>query len=177
MNDAVTVCVVERSGDGGGDTDGVGDRELSFALEPPAKGFTFDKGHDVEQQPVRLTAVEQRQEIRVLQIRRDANLAEKALNAEHGAEVRIQNLERDAAIVPEVAREIDGRHAAGADLALDGIASAERGIELVDDGGHEGGAGADTLGRPGALASRDIHLVRFPLRGTSKTTAPAGRPA
>ena len=34
-------------------------------------------------------------------------------------ELGAQHLDRDLAVVPEVVREIDGRHAAGAELALD----------------------------------------------------------
>ena len=61
----------------------------------------------------------------MLQVRGDADLAQKPLDAEHRAELGVEHLERDVALVPEVAREVDGRHAAGADLALDGVAAGE----------------------------------------------------
>ena len=41
---------------------------------------------------------------------------------------------RDVAVVLEVVREIDGRHAAGAELALDAIAVSERGAQTLGVG-------------------------------------------
>ncbi len=50
------------------------------------------------------------------------NLAQEAISAECGTEVRMQHLDRDIAIVLEVVREIYRRHAARAELALDAVA-------------------------------------------------------
>ena len=108
-----------------GDADRFVDRELLLALERRAKRLAFDVRHHVEQQPVRLAGVEQRQQVRMLQIRRDPDLGQKPLGAEHRAELRLQHLERDLAVVLEVVREVDGRHAAGADLALDQVSGGE----------------------------------------------------
>ena len=58
--------------------------------------------------------------------------AKKPLGAERRGELRVQHLDRDVAVVPDVAREVDGRHAAAADLALDAIA--------IGDGLREAGA-------------------------------------
>ena len=52
--------------------------------------------------------------------------AQEPLAAERGAEVGVQHLDGDVAVVPEVVREIHGRHAARAELALDAIAVGER---------------------------------------------------
>lgn len=41
------------------------------------------------------------------------------------ADYRAQHLERDFAIVLEVAGQVDGRHSARADLTLDGVAVGE----------------------------------------------------
>ena len=59
----------------------------------------------------------------MLQIGGDADLAEESFDAEHGAELGIEHLERDAAVVLDVAREVHGGHAAAPDLALDGVAT------------------------------------------------------
>ena len=48
----------------------------------------------------------------MLQVRRDLDLGQEPLDAEHGAELRVEDLERDRAVVPEVAREVHRRHAA-----------------------------------------------------------------
>ena len=47
---------------------------------------------------------------------------EEALGAERGGELGAQDLDGDVAIVLEVVREIDGGHAARAELALDAVA-------------------------------------------------------
>ena len=67
----------------------------------------------------------------MLQLRGRLDLAQEPLGAERGAEVGMQHLDRDVAIVLEVVREVDGRHAAGAELALDAVAVGKRGGELV----------------------------------------------
>ena len=90
----------------------------------------------------------------MLQVRRDLDLAQEPLDAEHGAELGLEDLERDLALVPDVAREVDRRHAAFADLPLDGVAAGEGGIQLV---GVHGGR------REGAPSS--VHLARPELEG------------
>ena len=69
--DAVPVRVVERVGDLARDAHRVVDRELLLALEPLAQRLALDEGHDVVEQPVRPSPrVEQRQDVRMLQLRR-----------------------------------------------------------------------------------------------------------
>jgi hypothetical protein len=80
----------------------------------------------------------------MLEIRRDADLAQKAIGAEHRAELRIEDLERDAAVVLDVAREIDGGHAAATDLAIESVRVAQRALELIEDVAHSA-AGSDAL--------------------------------
>ena len=62
----------------------------------------------------------------MLQLRRRLDLGEKALGAERRGEVGVQHLDRDVAVVPEVVREIDGRHAAGAQPHVRGGTSMQR---------------------------------------------------
>ena len=62
--------------------------------------------------------------------RRDLDLGEEALGAEHRAQLGAQHLERHIAIELPVAREIDDGHAARADLALDDVAVTERGGDI-----------------------------------------------
>ena len=51
----------------------------------------------------------------------EVDLAQEPLAAERLGEVRVEDLDGDVAVVLEVAGEVDGRHAAGAELALDAI--------------------------------------------------------
>ena len=72
----------------------------------------------------------------MLQLRRGPDLAQEPLAAERRAEVGMQHLDGDVAIVLEVVREIDGGHAAGAELALDAVAVGEGGRESRERLGH-----------------------------------------
>ena len=55
MYDVVPVRVVQCARDGGGDVNGLVDRQLLFAINLCAQRFPFDVRHHVEQQPVRLS--------------------------------------------------------------------------------------------------------------------------
>ena len=55
----------------------------------------------------------------------ELDLAEEALGAERGGELGMEHLERDRAVVPEVLGQVDGGHAAAAELALDAVAVGE----------------------------------------------------
>ena len=61
--------------------------------------------------------------------RGDLDLGQEPLDAEDGAELGPEHLERDLAVVLEIGGEEDRRHAAGAELALDPVALLERGGE------------------------------------------------
>ena len=55
----------------------------------------------------------------------DGDLAQEALGAERVCEFRVEDLDGDGAVVPEVLREVDGGHAAVPKLPLDAVAVAE----------------------------------------------------
>ena len=86
----------------------------------------------------------------MLQIGRELDLGQEPLGADHGGELGAQHLERHAAIVADVLRQVDGRHAAGADLTVQAIAVRQGGLEPAEQFGH-GLAGWSTVkmvGRP-----------------------------
>ena len=56
----------------------------------------------------------------------EPDLALEAVGAEGGGELGVQHLQRDRAVVPEVVGQVDGRHAAAAELALDRVAVIQR---------------------------------------------------
>jgi hypothetical protein len=56
-----------------------------------------------------LARIDQGQDVRVLHPRRDVDLAQEPLGAEHGGEIRPQDLERDRPLVAPVVGEIVGR--------------------------------------------------------------------
>ena len=114
MDHAVSVRVLQSVRRGHRDVHRIVDRELPLARQPRTQRLAVDVGHDVEQEPpvriARLAGVEQREDVRVLEIRRDANLGEEPIRTELRAELRIEHLERDPAVVAQVAREIYRRH-------------------------------------------------------------------
>ncbi len=75
----------------------------------------------------------------MLQAGGGADLGQEAVGAHHGGEFRLEDLERDPARVPEVVRQVDGRHPAFAQFAFDAVAAVERGVELRDGVGHWAG--------------------------------------
>ena len=144
VDDALAVRVVERRGDRGRDSDCFVDRELLFTIEPRAERFAFDERHDVEQQVARGARIEQRQKIRMLEIGGDLNFRLKAIDADYRTEIGAEHLERDLSIVPEIAGEIDLRHAAFADEAFNGVSTLEGSRESV---GREHAPGRAGRGR------------------------------
>jgi hypothetical protein len=104
-------------------------RKLPLALQPSSKGLALHIGHRVIQQPVSLTGVVEAQDVRVIQARRDVNLAEEALGPEHGTELRVQHLEGHRPIMSEVVGEVHGGHAAAAELALEHVPPFEGGLQ------------------------------------------------
>ena len=73
----------------------------------------------------------------MLEPREDLDLEQEALGALAGDDLRAQDLDRDRAVVLAVARQVDHRHAAPAQLPLDCVAVAH---------GDRLGAGSLALG-------------------------------
>ena len=119
MNHAVAVRVVQCTTDRDRDAQGFVHGELSLTGKSGPQTLALDKRHHVEQQPVHFAAVEERKQVRMLQIGGDADLAQESLDAEHGTKLWIEQLHGDAPVVPHVASEIDGGHSTFAYLALD----------------------------------------------------------
>jgi hypothetical protein len=72
----------------------------------------------------------------MLEVGDGLDLAQEALGADDGGEVGTQDLDGDLAVVAEVLGEVDGRHAALAELALDAVAVGENGPEALDGVGQ-----------------------------------------
>ncbi|HEY3934377.1 MAG TPA: hypothetical protein VGL65_07125 [Gemmatimonadales bacterium] len=68
----------------------------------------------------------------MVESRGDLHFGKKALGAERRGEIRAQDLDRDIAVMLEVVREIDRRHAASPKLAFDGVAVGQGCLERVD---------------------------------------------
>ncbi len=101
------------------DRNDIFDRKLSFTVHPLAQRLAFDKRHHVKQKPIRAAGIEQGQDVRVLERCRHRNLVKKPLVTQHRCEFRLHDLKRDLALVLQIFGEVDGGHAARADLAFD----------------------------------------------------------
>ena len=160
--------VVECTGDFAGNTHGVSNGQLTFAFQSRAQRLAGDQRHHVVQQPgrrpscssgrlrfiVRLSRIQQRQNMRMLQSRRSADLAQEALGAQRRAEVGMQHLDGNVALMLEVVGQIHRGHAAGAEFTLDAISVGERCSEPIEGPVHPTGREfrAESAGRnTGAL--------------------------
>src|SRR5438094_6314852 len=130
MDYAYAVRVVQRSDQGQRNANGLFDRELFLAIDTITQRFTLHERHHVEELALCFAAVEERQQVRMLQVRRNADFGEEALLANHGAQLRAQHLERDVALVAEIPREVYHGHSALTDLPLDEIAAGKRAVQL-----------------------------------------------
>jgi len=87
MDHAMPVRVIERFGGVVGDADGVVHRGLLLAIEPVAERFTLDQGHHVEDHASDFTRVVQRQDVRMLHVRRGSDLVQEPLGADNRAQL------------------------------------------------------------------------------------------
>jgi hypothetical protein len=136
VDHAVAMGVVERGGDFRGDPEGIGDGKLFLAREPVAQRFALDVGHHVEDGAADTPGIEQGQDVGVLEIGGGLDLLQEPLGADERREIGAEHFDRDVAFVTDVLGEIDGGHAAGAQLALEGIAVGQRFLESFERIGH-----------------------------------------
>jgi hypothetical protein len=105
-------------------------RQRPFALDELLQVLAVDVLEDDELAPVLLAAVDDRDDVRVRQLRDRPRLAAKALDVVLVPRVLlVQDLERDRALEQPVVRAEDVGHAAGADQFLQLVAAHD---ELTD---------------------------------------------
>src|SRR6266571_4962772 len=129
MDEPVAVGVVEPGAQLLGDAQRLVHRERFLAVEAVAQRSPGNVRLHVIQQPVRLTGVNEGHDVRMGEPSRDADLAQEPLGAERRDEAGAQHFDGDLAAVLLVFGEIDRRHTAPPELALDGVAVGKRGSE------------------------------------------------
>jgi hypothetical protein len=112
---------IERLGDASADPHSLLERQRALAGETLAQALAIHHRHRVPEESVGLAGVVHRQDVGVVEPGRGPDLAEEAL-AHVGAELRVEHLERDGAVVPQVVGEVDRRHTAPAQLAVYAVA-------------------------------------------------------
>ena len=113
-----------------GDTDCFADGDLVLAPEAVGQRLAVHVRHGVERHAVHVAGVEQRQDVWVLEMRGDLDLAREPARAQYGREVRFQNLHGNAALELAVARQVDVGHPTAANGSLDLVAVREGPGEL-----------------------------------------------
>ncbi len=131
VDHAITVGIVERVGHFTGDPHRFVDAELGLAVEFVAERLALDVGHDVVEKAVGGAGVEQRQDVRVLEVGGGLDLDHEPLGPEHGGQLGLQDLEGHLAIVLQVLGQVDGGHAALPQLPLDPVAVGQGGLQAV----------------------------------------------
>jgi len=131
------------------DADGIVQRELPLAGEPLTEGFARDTGHGEPQEPgtsmsLGDAAVEDRDDVGVLEPGGELDLAEESIRTEGSRELWAKQLERDRPIVPQVLGEPDGTHAAAAELTLEEVAVTQGFPHLTDNVAHGPGLKVET---------------------------------
>ncbi len=135
MDHTLPMGEVERSGDLSDDPDGLVDGEQPLAGQPVPQGLAAHERHDVEEGAVGGPRIVQRKDVRVLQVRGDLDLLQKALRSDRRRQVGLEHLQRDVPVVPDVAGQVDGGHATLAELPLDEVAVGQCGPQLLERGG------------------------------------------
>ena len=91
-----------------------------------AQRLALDERHGVVRHAVAVAGGEHGDDVGLLQPRGELDLAVEALGADVGCELGGEDFDDDEAIEPDLAGEEDARHAAAAELALDGVGAADR---------------------------------------------------
>ena len=191
VDEVVAVRVGQRLGHLARDADRLRHGQLPFPVEAGTERLALDIRHDEEAQAVGLTGVVERNDVGVPEARGDADLALEALRSQCSREIGAQHLDRDGAIVASVLREVDDRHAAGAELARNQVSRREGRADAIErhhggmtrrsaalPAGANQGAGADGgAGIHGRLGSAIRAAVRFRVEECDPATLTRRPPA
>jgi hypothetical protein len=137
MDYLVAVRIIQRVSKLGGYPHRLVYAELCLTTQLVPQRLTVDERHDVVEESVRLAGVEQGKDVRVLEIRGGLDFLHEALGSEHRGKLGPQHLHGHLAVVLEIPRQIDRRHAALANVALDLVAAGDSGGQTLGDLGHD----------------------------------------
>ncbi len=127
----VAMGVVQCCGDRPRDRQNVVDRDLLLAVQTLPERLPFDEGHDIVEEAAGRTRIEERQDVRVLELRCNLDLAEKPLGTNDGGQLRAEHLERHLAMMFEVLGEVYDCHSAAAQFAAKPVPIGDRGAQAI----------------------------------------------
>jgi hypothetical protein len=131
MNHAFPVRIVERERYLTSEIDRYLKRKLALPPETIPEGFAANERHCVPELSGSITRVVHRQDVGMLEPGSEFDLALEALRAERGGEFRVQDLQGNRSIVPEIVGQKHGRHATTPKLPLDAVAIGKAAPELL----------------------------------------------
>ena len=153
MHHAMRVRVGERIHDVGEDADDVLDRKPAALLEPHAQRLTAHEGHRVVEEIAVLPRGEERNDVRMLQLRSQVDLASEALAVDARGELGREDLHHHGSSQRLLGGQVDVAHAAAGELSLDRIGGRERSLEPLEEGIH--GLNVPPAGRRNKLGQKD----------------------
>ncbi len=115
------VGVIQRAGHLLGDPYRLLNPKLLLTGQTGIERLTFYIGHHIVEKAVGHSRVVEAQDVGVLQVGGYPDLVEEPLAAQHSRKLWLEHLDRDLAVVLEVLGQVDRRHAALAELALDPV--------------------------------------------------------
>jgi hypothetical protein len=107
------------------DSDCFGDRQFPLSHQFLAQTGALDIWHHVIEEAVDLSRVVEGQDMGMLEVGSDGDLAEESLGTKRSREIGSQDLHRHLAVVARIFREVDRCHPARAELALDAVTISE----------------------------------------------------
>ena len=133
MNDAARVRVLESARNVTQDGDDPGNGKLTLPSDPRPERLALDIRHREERKPLGLAGGEHADDMRMLELRGERDLPLESLDADAGDELTGQNLDHDLAAERVFGGHEHARHSTSAQLPLDGVRRAERGLKLVSE--------------------------------------------
>jgi hypothetical protein len=150
MHDAALVGVRKRARHVAEDRQHLGHGQWA-ARKPSAQTLAVDERHRVVRHAAGIAGVQHGNDVRLLQRRRELDLALEALGADALEEIGGEHLDDHLATEADFVGDEDTTHTAATELALEGISRAERCLQLVAKIRHGGGRGGCVEGRPNVL--------------------------
>jgi hypothetical protein len=112
------------------------DRELSVLVEPVAQRLAAQVRHDVVQQPVVRAGRDDRQDVGVLEVLGQLDLALEARRRHLADELGGKELHHDPAPLGALGRQEETAHPAPLELALEAVRITQRDLQALQQVGH-----------------------------------------
>ena len=105
-------------------------------IQPRPQRLSFHVRHDVEQEITGLAGIEQRENVRVGETRRDLDLAQESLGADFRGQFWSERLEGDLPVMALIPGEEDDCHPTLTELPLNGVSAAQAFLEALNEIRH-----------------------------------------